>query len=94
MATEKARIKDMELKAASAEGMDAFVDVFVRHTLAMVGGELTAETMARLSADQITLLAYNILRDEVMSGGRRTQCTVHAEAQCRPDNALGVLHPP
>lgn len=69
MATEKARIKDMELKAASAEGMDAFVDVFVRHTLAMVGGELTAETMARLSADQITLLAYNILRDEVMSGG-------------------------
>lgn len=59
----------MELKAASAEGMDAFVDVFVRHTLAMVGGELTAETMARLSADQITLLAYNILRDEVMSGG-------------------------
>lgn len=69
MATEKARIKDMELKAASAEGMDAFVDVFVRHTLALVGGELTAETMARLSADQITLLAYNILRDEVMSGG-------------------------
>lgn len=59
----------MELKAASAEGMDAFVDVFVRHTLALVGGELTAETMARLSADQITLLAYNILRDEVMSGG-------------------------
>lgn len=69
MATEKARIKDVELKAASAEGMDAFVDVFVRHTLALVGGELTAETMARLSADQITLLAYNILRDEVMSGG-------------------------
>ena len=69
MATEKARIKDVELKTASAEGMDAFVDVFVRHTLAMVGGELTAETMARLSADQITLLAYNILRDEVMSGG-------------------------
>lgn len=57
------------MKAASAEGMDAFVDVFVRHTLALVGGELTAETMARLSADQITLLAYNILRDEVMSGG-------------------------
>lgn len=69
MATEKARIKDVELKTASAEGMDAFVDVFVRHTLALVGGELTAETMARLSADQITLLAYSVLRDEVMSGG-------------------------
>ena len=66
---EKVIIKDIELQKASEEGMDAFVDVFVKHTLDLVGGELTAETMPRLSADQITLLGYNILRDEVMNGG-------------------------
>ena len=66
---EKVIIKDIELQKASEEGMDAFVDVFVKHTLDLVGGELTAETMPRLSAEQITLLGYKILRDEVMDGG-------------------------
>lgn len=33
------------------------------------GGELTEESMARLSADQITLLAYSTLRDELLEGG-------------------------
>ena len=69
MTEEKAKIKDIELQKASEEGMDAFVDVFVRHTYELVGGELAADTMARLNADQITLLAYSILRDEVMNGG-------------------------
>ena len=32
-------------------------------------GELTAETMTRLSADEMTLLAYSILRDELLEGG-------------------------
>lgn len=66
---EKVIIKDIELQKASEEGMDAFVDVFVKHTLDLVGGELAAETMPRLSSAQITLLGYNILRDEVMNGG-------------------------
>lgn len=69
MIEEKAKIKDIELQKASEEGMDAFVDVFVKHTYELVDGELTADTMARLNADQITLLAYSILRDEVMNGG-------------------------
>ena len=34
-----------------------------------IGGELTEESMARLSADQITLLAYSTLRDELLEGG-------------------------
>lgn len=34
-----------------------------------IGGELTEESMARLSADQITLLAYSALRDELLEGG-------------------------
>ena len=32
-------------------------------------GELTAETMTRLSADEMTLLAYSILREELLEGG-------------------------
>ena len=62
-------VKDADLRAAAEEGMDAFIDVFVKATYEAVGGELTADTMAELSADQITLLAYVILRDEVMDGG-------------------------
>lgn len=67
--TERPKIKDAELQAAAAQGMDEFVDVFVRHTYDMIGGTLDAQTMPRLSAAQITLLAYNALRDEVMNGG-------------------------
>ena len=34
-----------------------------------IGGELTAETMGRLNSDQITLLSWQLLHDEVMVGG-------------------------
>lgn len=34
-----------------------------------VGGELTGESMAQLTSDEITLLAYCIMREEVMDGG-------------------------
>jgi len=49
--------------------MDAFLQVFVDAIKAAIGGELTAETMSELTADQVTLLAWNILHDEVMDGG-------------------------
>ena len=63
------RIKDDQLKEASEQGMDAFVDVFVKAIYDAIGGELTAEGMAMLNSDQITLLGYHILCDEVMDGG-------------------------
>ena len=63
------RIKDSSLQQAAAEGMDAFVDVFVNAINAAIGNQLTIETMAELNSDQITLLAYRTLRDEVMDGG-------------------------
>ncbi len=62
-------IKDKDLRAASEEGMDAFVELFVNAINKAVGNQLTVETMAQLNADQITLLAYSILREEVMDGG-------------------------
>ena len=65
----KVTVSDAALRQAAEEGMDAFVDIFVDAINASVDGELTADTMALLNASQITLLAYRILRDEVMDGG-------------------------
>jgi len=63
------RIKDARLQQAASEGMDAFVEVFVNAINEAIDGQLTTETMSELNSDQITLLAYSILRDEVMDGG-------------------------
>ena len=62
-------MKDADLQQAAMEGMDAFLQVFVKATYDAIGDELTAETMQELNADQITLLAWNILHEEVMDGG-------------------------
>lgn len=63
------KIQDAILAAAAAEGMDAFMGAIVDAIFDAIGGELTAESMAKLNSDQITLLGYSILRDEVMEGG-------------------------
>ena len=49
--------------------MDAFVKVFTTAIRDAIGGELTAENMGQLNSDQITLLAWDMLHDEVMDGG-------------------------
>ncbi|MGI6243065.1 MAG: DMP19 family protein [Prevotella sp.] len=63
------RVKDVDLKQAAEEGMDAFVAVFTDAILRAIGGELNADNMFELNADQITLLGYVALRQEVMNGG-------------------------
>lgn len=65
----KVTIEENKIIAAAEEGMDAFVQVFVDAIMDTIGGELTAEAMAELNSDQITLLAYSILREEMMDGG-------------------------
>ena len=62
-------VKDADLQQAAMEGMDAFINVFVETIYDTIGGELTPETMAELNADQLTLLAWDILHKEVMDGG-------------------------
>jgi hypothetical protein len=57
------------LRKAAGEGMDAFVGAFVTAIKEAIGGELTSETMSELNSDQITLLAWDVLHDEVMDGG-------------------------
>lgn len=64
-----AKVKDSDLRNAASAGMDEFLKVFTDAIMASVGGELTADTMAELNSDQITLLAYDILHNEVMDGG-------------------------
>ena len=63
------KVKDEALQQAATEGMDAFVQVFVDGIRSAIGGELTVETMAELNADQVTLLAWDTLHEEVMDGG-------------------------
>lgn len=67
--TMEVRIKETEIIEAAQKGMDAFVELFRKATLDAVGGELNQKTMEELNADQITLLAYEIVREEVMDGG-------------------------
>lgn len=62
-------VKDSALQQAALEGMDAFIRVFTDAIHSAIGGELTAENMPELNSDQITLLAWEILHDELMDGG-------------------------
>lgn len=67
--TMQIHIKEEAVISAAKAGMDDFVMLFYNTTLQAIGGELNAQNMQELSADQVTLLAYVILRDEVMDGG-------------------------
>lgn len=62
-------ISDAVLRQAAGEGMDAFVGAFVTAIKEAIGGQLTAETLGELNSDQITLLAWDVLHEEVMDGG-------------------------
>ena len=62
-------ISDAVLRQAAGEGMDAFVGAFVTAIKEAVGGQLTAETLGELNSDQITLLAWDVLHEEVVDGG-------------------------
>ncbi len=63
------KVKDQALAQAATQGMDEFVQTIVDAIYQAIGGHLDAETMAKLNADQITLLGYVALRDELMDGG-------------------------
>ena len=63
------QVKDSDLRRAAEQGMDEFLAVFVTAIKTAIGGELTQENISELNAQQITLLAYDILHQEVMDGG-------------------------
>lgn len=49
--------------------MDEFIQAFTDRYLEVIGGELNADNMGMLNGEQISLLAYVMLRDELMDGG-------------------------
>lgn len=64
------RINDKDLATAANEGMDQFLTTIINAFKQQVGEEeLNAQAMQQLTADQITLWGYMILRDELMDGG-------------------------
>ena len=64
------KINDKDLATAANEGMDQFLTTIINAFKQQVGEEeLNVQAMQQLSADQITLWGYMILRDELMDGG-------------------------
>ena len=63
------KIPDIKLQEAASKGTDAFLTVVHDAILEAIGGEVNAQTLPLLNGEQVTLLAYFILRDEVMDGG-------------------------
>ena len=63
------KIPETKLKEAAGKGTDAFLTVVHDAILEAIGGEVNAETLPLLNGEQTTLLAYFILREEVMDGG-------------------------
>ena len=57
------------IETAASKGSEALLTLIVKATLDANGGKLDADTMTSYSADQITLLAYDILRSEMLEGG-------------------------
>ena len=55
-------VKESQLIAAAEQGMDEFIGVVTDAVKTAIGGDLNATTMPLLNSDQITLLAYDILR--------------------------------
>nr|MBP7472493.1 DMP19 family protein [Prevotella sp.] len=66
----KVEVNDKRLREASEkEDMDAFVQVFIDAIKTFIGGELSSDNLELLNSDQITLLAWDIMHEEVMDGG-------------------------
>ena len=63
------KINDATLRQAAGEGMDAFVNAFIHAIKEAIGGELTGQTLSELNSDQVTLLVWDVLHEEVMDGG-------------------------
>ena len=62
-------VKEESIIKAANEGMDEFINLVADVLLESVGGSLDATTMQQLNADQLTVIAYIWMRNEVMDGG-------------------------
>lgn len=63
------KIKENKLIEAANAGMDEFIEAIANAIKEGAGGELSPETLPKLNSDQVTLLGYLLLREELMDGG-------------------------
>ncbi len=63
------KVNEKDVIKAAKQGTYAFTKLFYELIMQGIGGELIEPSFTKLNADQITLLAYMILREEVMEGG-------------------------
>lgn len=63
------KVKDSVIRKAVETGEDSFVQVFIDAINEAIGRTLTSENMQELTSDQITLLGWSYLHEEVMDGG-------------------------
>jgi len=63
------KVKDHQLQEAAEQGMDEFVSVFTSAILESIGGSFENSDISQLNSDQVSLIAYVTLRDEIMDGG-------------------------
>lgn len=62
-------IQEQDIKQAAAQGYEAFLRLITNAILTSVGGQLNADNMTELNGEQITLIAWRMMHDEVMQGG-------------------------
>lgn len=62
-------IKDSQLRLAAGQGAESFLQCILQGIKNVAGGKLDEHALQTLSADQVTLWAYDILRGELMEGG-------------------------
>jgi hypothetical protein len=62
-------IKDTELKEAASKGYDAFLNAFAEKYKSAINNASQDDKLQTLNGAQHTLLAYTILKDELLEGG-------------------------
>ena len=62
-------VPEKKIQEAATQGMDTFVQCFYDAIWEAIGCQLTTQNMQELHPDQVTLIAYMTLREEVMDGG-------------------------
>lgn len=63
------KIKDSVLRDAASQGDEAFVKAFLTAIHEAIDGELTDENIRELTSDQVTLLIWEAMREELLQGG-------------------------
>jgi len=62
-------LTDQALSQAALEGPDEFLRLIIDDIRQAIGGEVTPDNIQQLNANQMTLLCWDTLHQEVMDGG-------------------------